>query len=87
MLSEQEVERLRAAVERDVDVVVRACWPREWSNEPAPIEPHLVCGCYHPATMLALSRDANLKITVQCAACGTDIDNELVAIRLKDYQA
>jgi len=81
-MTPEEQTALRISTERDVDQIVRACWPIHWSSEPAPDEPGLATGCIHPVRMLKLS---SVNGHVYCALCNNVIEQELVTVRMDAF--
>jgi hypothetical protein len=71
--------RLRAAVERDLDQVVRACQPADW-QQPAHEEPKLAFGCSHPMGNLVITMGGT---SIVCRGCLHRLDREEVEYRLQ----
>ncbi len=81
-MTAEEREALRIAVERDIDVIVRACAPLDWKGGDFK-EAKEVTGCLHPFEAIAATSWENGVPTFQCQACNTELSPELVRMRLE----
>lgn len=82
-MTPKQINHLRISTERDIDQIVRACWPADWSSEPAPGEPRMATGCIHPVMLLQLDFTGR----VYCGSCQHTLDNEDVAVRVDAWRA
>ena len=72
-------EKLRVAVEHDINLVLAACLPQGFASNVT--EPPMVIGCMHPVEALKI----DLQNRVICSCCYKRIDQELVDIRMQEY--
>lgn len=81
---ERQRKALAAAVDRDVNAILRACVPLDW-KEPGPFtEPAIALHCVHPIENLMVNPE---KIgEVRCTLCKAHVEPEIVRDRLDAWK-
>ena len=58
-MTQQQPHPFANHIHQQIDTIINACWPREWTDAPAPPEesppPRMKCDCEEPMTELKMT--------------------------------
>lgn len=83
-MTDEERAALAAAVERDVDQILRACVPLDWQGGDFREGEHAT-GCIHPIHALTLV-PGGATPNVYCRLCKNALDKSAVDVRVEEYR-
>ncbi|HEY6028556.1 MAG TPA: hypothetical protein VIV09_16795 [Pseudolabrys sp.] len=86
MLQSTDRERLRRAVEHDIDLVLAACLPTDRQFADNIVEPAMANHCLHPIASLKMSGVMDRTPTIYCSICSYTLTDTAVTLRVEAYK-